>query len=219
MKDLPFSFYEFLAVLMPGFIFSMAGIFLFGPIPNLKEDNLLHGLFLVSLAYVVGQVIGQFSVWVTEAIAKRILGEPALVLLRKQNGNCFLRCLFKQYYQPLREKSCNTYQQLIKATSDQDLLDATHGPVFARARMDDAENQRLNHWSRLFGFSRNMAFGSFCLAIALVPVAYFSERTELYTWSGLSLFIGFVMLYRYLRFLRTFNVDLIQWFVEQGKLL
>lgn len=217
MKDLPLSFYEFLAILVPGFLLTMFTVISHGQFPNLNLDNTMHSLFLLAAAYIVGQIVGQTSLWTIERWTKWFLGEPALVLLGRYKGNCITRFFFPGYFESLHEESIKIYKSYLGAKDDDEMLKLTYTTIFTEARLESGQGERLNHWSRLLGFSRNICLVA--LLIAAHQIYNFCVdgiNNDLY--AGLAgLFVTLIMYYRYVRFFRTFNVDLIQWYVRRGK--
>lgn len=212
MKELPFTLYEFAAILIPGFILAMLFRIYSGPLLGLDLGNAIHGSFLLCMSYVLGQIIAQFAILTFDKFAKQFLGEPALIFLGEKKPKNWQNFLLKSYFSSLSEKDAAEYIAIANIGSPKEIMAVTYGKVFTLARFDETQFARLEHFSRLYGFSRNISFGAMVVFLFSLYQSLVLKEEGLAIHCVLAFVVFVTMFYRYLQFFKMYTTDLINWY-------
>ena len=215
MKDLPFSVYDFFAYLASGFIALLIGAYAFdfAALPA-NDASSVELLAWVIAAYVTGHVVAHLSGGVIE---------NALVRRRIGNDGAFFACslgwrrrLFGGYLEPLPERVID--RVLIRSSMKPDASLFFH--CWSAAKNNPVAFGRMNTFLNLYGFARNVAmscaFGILMLAGgALLPFIAGGAPNTRKQWLILPVaIVGMVMLYRYLKFLRLYALEVYVTYAE-----
>jgi len=214
MKDLPFSFYEFLAVLMPGFVLTVTLLYLLGPMPHVSGNEILPILYVLCVSYLSGQVLAQASLTLIEFPTRKLLGEPALIILGQTKRPRVRKLLFPFYFDLIHPSQSDSYLQLIGSRKREEILTRTYQLALTRARAQSDIRAQLDRWNRMSAFSRNMMMAALVIAFTAVWQWHSRQSPTLFIAGWATLF-GATLYYRYLRFFRIYSLELIHWFSEQ----
>jgi hypothetical protein len=192
------------------------------------------------MAYILGHLVSVPADWLLEeGLVKRVLGRPTDMLVRPLNqipNPCpsrsdpsWWQASIAIYWQPL---SCRLQTEIRKKASSE-AGEELFFKGYAAARKDEYARDRMLIFSRLYIFSRNMAFAFFLAAIGvlLTPLCKgLSERIlknptaaevaaalpiyerfpwlpNRYTLAVIFFVLGLVLLYRYLFFFRLYSIE------------
>jgi len=211
MEKIPFTSYDFWAYLS-------AGVMLLFALDQAAATHLLaQGTWTVAqivlaviTAYVVGQLVASTSSWLFERVlVGRLLGYPRKTLFGNPKYLPKLARFFPGYFIPLPEETQKAI--LVKALKHgvADSGEALFWPAHAYGRATPALATRLDNFLNQYGFCRNMAL----VALIDSAILYWSYMQpqgpqEHLLWARISLFIGFGMTLRYLKFFRLYAVEL-----------
>lgn len=209
-QKIPFTTYDFWAYLSSGFLF----LFAVDQVTDFKflmRENwtVVQGVIVVSVAYVVGQLIASASSTIFEKIlVGRCLGYPRDILFGKFVAWSWVRSLMPSYFSPLpglTQKS--VLEKGLKVGVDKP-GEALFWPAHVYGRSTPAVAARLDNFLNLYGFCRNVALVGF-LDAAIFYWAYMqpSGSSEHLFWARCALVIGFGMTFRYLKFYRHFSIE------------
>ncbi len=220
MDKLPFTAYDFFAYLSSGFIVLVAITAAFIGYEPLKESQgfILAGLFIVA-AYVTGHLVANISSDVIERrLVRERLGMPTDHLLGHKKGGLG-PTLFPGFYSSL---PTGTQQRVVARAATRRFTGKGEELFFhchAVMKGDMVVQARLNTFLNLYGFCRNMTLalavgaGALCIGVALGSVDTGPDVGP--GWWIVAALLGSVgMLYRYLKFLRQFAVELFTSYAE-----
>lgn len=217
MEKLPFTSFDFWGYLAAGFLLLCAvdAAAAFGVLAR-KEWTFVEGILAISVAYVVGHVIASISSFVLERVlVGKVLGWPNANLFGRSNAPGWLKQLLGFYYGALPAETQ-------KAVLDKAVQSGVSAPgealfwlAFAKARSSDRTMGRLNDFLNQYSFCRNVAMVAFIDAAILYWSYLQPKGPEAHIWwTRLALFIGLVLLLRYLKFLRHYSLELLTAFAH-----
>lgn len=217
MEKLPFTSFDFWGYLAAGFLLLCAvdAAVAFGAMGR-KEWTFVEGILAISVAYVVGHVIASISSFVLERVlVGKLLGWPNANLFGRSPAPTWLKRLLGFYYGALPAETQ-------KAVLDKAALSGVPAPgealfwlAFAKARSSDRTMGRLNDFLNQYSFCRNVAMVAFIDAAILYWSYLQPQGPESHIWwARLALFIGVVLLLRYLKFLRHYSLELLTAFAH-----
>lgn len=220
MDRLPFTVYDFFAYLSSGFVVLASITAAFVGYEPLKESPgfLLAVLFVVA-AYVTGHIVANVSGDLIERrLVRKRLGMPTEHLLGSETTGVRPK-LFPGFYSSLPSA---TQQRVFERAAERGFAGTGEALFFhchALMKSDDAVQARLNTFLNLYGFCRNMTMALVIAAGTLgIGVAVGSADTGPDIgpgwWIVAALLAGVGMLYRYLKFLRQYGVELFTSYAE-----
>lgn len=210
-KNFPFTSYDFWAVLSAGFLLLVVVDYVIGSNLLMRERwTVAQGAIAVSAAYAVGHLVAGLSYWLLEnGLVRKMLGAPSTVLFGQPPARPWLRALVPGYFvalPPNTQKAALTKGAEIGAAAPgEDLF----WPAFNHAKSVPAVMSRAQVFMNLYGFCRNTALVAFIDAgLLAVSHWWFGGPSENLTWALVAFIGGIGMTYRYLRFYRTYAVEL-----------
>lgn len=217
MKDMPFEKYEFLAILPPGFLLLSVNYIHFNLKTIFHSENVVHITSLILIAYVIGQMVAEFSLYTIEKYTKVVLGDPAHILADKCKDNIKIPFLSSNYQKPFKSRMKDLYldRLLTERVKDEELSGWVYENVLSAAKNDSNPliDSKLQGWVRLFGFARNCTMAISIQSIIFV-ITYFITKSQHNLWLALIAFFVSIILYlRYLRFFKTYSIELISWYL------
>lgn len=222
MDKLPFTVYDFFAYLSSGFVVLVSITASFVGYEPLKEAPgfILAVLFVVA-AYVTGHIVANVSGDLIERrLVRERLGMPTEHLLGSEAAG-IRRKLFPGFYSSLPSA---TQQRVFERAAGRGFAGEGEALFFhchALMKREDVVQARLNTFLNLYGFCRNMTMALVIAAVSLgVGVAVGSADTGPDVGAGWWILAALVaalgMLYRYLKFLRQYGVELFTSYAEAG---
>ena len=222
----PFTDYDFYAYLTAGLIVLFALDYGFGGNLIVSRENwpFIHVVFVIAMAYLVGQIIaGTASIVLEHWIARRILRPPIAVMMGLGKMRCveaFIgRWLIGRYYEPESENRRSIIlkkvaKKLGKRSEDIDDPEDVFQVAFpvARAIRDSAD--RMDNFRNLYGFSRNSAFAGLISAGAFVYRAVVTDENGLYWWVLVIILLSFGMYVRFLKFYAAYSAEVLRTFAS-----
>lgn len=213
---IPFSVYDFFGYLACGFFFLGAVEYAFDGNWLLLGKDLNKGqtLFWSMVTYIIGQVIAHFSSRLLEKQWLRgRLGNPEKTLwgVSDNVSSCWKK-LFPDYYKAYSEAFKKAL--VAKATGKVDVTD--HRELFrhchASVKNQKTTGERLTIFLTQYGFARNMALAMFLSSGVLLLGAFYTEDAigSKVCWAGTALFVGFVLLARYVKFYLIYTKEVFE---------
>ena len=220
MDKLPFTVYDFFAYLSAGFIVLVSITAAFVGYEALQESpGFIVAVLFVIAAYVIGHVVANLSGDLIERrLVRKRLGMPTEHLLGPGTTGVGPR-LFPGFYSSLPS---DTQRRVFTRAAERGFAGKGEALFFhchAVMKNDDAVQARLNTFLNLYGFCRNMTMSLIVAAGVLgVGVAVGSADTGPDIGPGWWILAALVaavgMLYRYLKFLRQYGVELFTSYAE-----
>ncbi len=211
MDRIPFSSYDFWGYLSAGFLLLFALDHVAGTDLLMRNSwTIVQGIIAVSAAYIVGHLVaGMSSVIFERFLTGQLLGYPRNVLFGDAKAWKCVRRLSPSYFQALPT-------ELRKAALDKGQALGVSRPgealfwlAYQHARAMPAVIARLTDFLNLYGFCRNIALVAFIDATVLAwSYQWGSGTKEDAYWALAALIIGIGMIFRYLKFLRLYAVEL-----------
>lgn len=221
MDKLPFTVYDFFGYLAAGFVLLIAVVAAFvGYKPILHTPNVLVGLLLIVLAYVVGHVVANLAGDIIERrIVRNRLGLPTAILIGSRILPSAAARLLPGYATPLPETQ---RKRILERAASNGVTDQAEGLFFhchAVMKSDAVVQGRLSTFLNLYGFCRNMTVSLILSAAALaIGIALGSAHTGPDVppgwWLAAALVAAVGLCYRYLKFLRQYAVELLTSYAE-----
>jgi hypothetical protein len=215
MKDLPFTFFEFLAILLPGFLFVVFQMHYLQVDLAIPSSEVIGVSFLVGVAYITGQILNELSLWIFEnLLVKKVIGTPVDFLLKKREAGWAQKLLFPRYSVPLDDNLIKKLKIKAGEAVWKNITPWIYETLWIEARSDDSLSSRLKDWSRLFSFSRTLAFTNLIVTFQMIFELILIDSSKPYAFLVLILspFVGWIMFYKYLRFYRNFSQELCSWY-------
>lgn len=222
MSRIPFGVYDFFGYLSSGFLVLAALDLVFTGGSVLKSDmQLLPGLFWLVVAYVTGHIVANISsLFLERLLVQRGLGRPYQVLLADRSHKKRAR-LFPGYSEPLPRATVDR----VLEKSGQRAGITQPGPglffhCFAFVRGDEDARGRLDSFLSLYGFSRNVATASVIAVLVVAADLISMESVEValrsveFRWAVAAAVAAVGLLYRYLKFLRLYSVEVFVRYAE-----
>lgn len=245
-----FTEFDIFAYLIVGLVLLAACDVIFGSRLIFRQDwGFGLGTMVAVLAYVLGHLVSVPADWLLEeGLAKHAFGRPSdnLVLPVSQipkpcpatSDPGFWRSTVFGYGLPL---TCEL-QAKVREKAPAETGDALFYKAYVVARSDPSAAGRMLIFSRLYIFSRNMAFAAFLAAVMVLATpacrqffrppdqARTLEETatalpihQTFRWlpapwvlSSILFVTGLVLLHRYLMFYRLFSVEVFTAFASSG---
>ena len=208
-KLIPFSDYDYFGYLSCGSIAVAVVDFLHGgKLLEREKIGAPEGIFLVFVAYILGQLLAGPSQWFLErTVVDRWLRRPSVILFREPRRSLG-RLLFPGYFAPLPK----SVQQRIRAKAKANGVHETGEPLFveafSRVKGSEASLARLDTFRNLYGFCRNVSFTCLIAAITIsIWVQAYGDRAKL-EWAAAALVVSVGMFYRYLKFFQQYSREL-----------
>ena len=212
---IPLSVYDFFGYLASGFILLLSVNIAFSQDWLFKSDqNLVMGLSLIFVAYIIGHAVAHLS-WaiLEEWFVRKVLHSPEETLFIDEYQSRWKR-IFPCFYKPLPSETQKiVFEKTKKAnisSPGQGLFFHCH-PIVMR---DSAARERLSSFLNLYGFSRNLVLAGFLSSLILL-IGSFRDiwskprvfHPDTLGWSLVSIVIAVVMFYRYLKFFRLYTIE------------
>ena len=209
-QKIPFTSYDFWAYLSCGFMFlfavdQAAGTLVFGR----ESWTVVNGVLLFAAAYAVGQLLASIaSLLLERCLVGQFLGYPRELLLAERRHRRWLQFVLPEYCRPLPAKIRQRIQDKADAggvgTRSEDIFWAAH----SAARSAASTAGRLDNFLNLYGFCRNCAMVGLANGVLLYWSYWQPEGPPAHLlWARLSLVLGIGMTFRYLKFFRTFCIE------------
>ena len=224
----PFTDYDFYAYLTAGMIvlFSLDYGINSGEIMLREKWPFMHSVFVIAVAYLVGQIVaGLASVILEHWVVRRILRPPVAVMMglgKTRFGEAFIRWCVGRYYEPesenrrsiILEKVAKKLRTKPEAIDDPEDVFQVAFPV-ARAVRDSAE--RMDEFRKLYGFSRNVALSGLIGAAALVYRAAVTGEHTLYWWAIIVVVLSISMCGRFLKFYAAYGAEVLRTYASSSE--
>ena len=225
----PFTDYDFYAYLTAGMIvlFSLDYGINSGEIMLREKWPFMHSVFVIAMAYLVGQIVaGLASVILEHWVVRRILRPPVAVMMKlgkARFGEAFIgRWIIGRYYEPesenrrsiILEKVAKKLGKRKEEINDPEDVFQVAFPV-ARAVRDSAE--RMDEFRKLYGFSRNVALSGLIGAAALVYRAAVTDENTLYWWAVIVVVLSISMFGRFLKFYAAYGAEVLRTYASSSE--
>jgi len=226
-KLLRFSDYDVFAYLASGFA-ALTGwdlLFATGYVIG-AQWSVSTGILTIVAAYVIGQIIASPAAWLIERqLVRRALGHPASVLMRTEPLSGWRKwasnIALSEYYRPLETTIADSLRAFM-TTKGISSSEGLFWQAFPVAKLSPMATIRMDAFLRLYGFCRNMAFVAFTTGLGLAAKLALHWRSTgwddhadvMAMYSSVSLLVAVGMLYRYLKFHRLFNVEVLVTFAN-----
>ncbi len=218
MDRIPFSVYDFFGYLAPGFLLLAAIDFLWLEGVLLHSDpGVILGLFLVTVAYIVGHILAGPSAWLLERIiVGKMLAMPNIHLFNDGSeasdeseasdaSKAWWSKLFSHYFTPLPKVTQAKIKKKAKVEGITDTGEALFLHAFAKVKADAETMARLNIFLYLYGFSRNISFTLLLVSLLIAVGSLMSGTWDMIPWASGALVGSVAMFYRYLKFFREYS--------------
>ena len=211
MNRIPFDPYDFFGYLASGLLVVVGMDRVFGFPQIIGEDlKTVDMALLLLVVYIAGQLVATpAKALLEDFVVEKLLGRPNVNLFRKKRP-WIRRLLFPGFYRPLPE----AIRVKVLAKAEGEGVSGTGEGLFLHVRYDarmvgnEKLMARLDGFLNKYGFSRNLAFTSGLVAVALLTKYRFTPDPEFlrYGWTAL---VGAVLLfYRYLKFFRQYSYEM-----------
>lgn len=222
----PFTDYDFYAYLASGFlsIFFLDLFFNNSAILLFENWNFIQIALVVSIAYILGQIIATPSSMVLEHfVANFLLVHPKIIQLGSKKPNMlegFLgKFLIGRYYGPLPE---STRDSILKnATQVSSKADLAKNPeaifqiAYSLARKNTDACVRMDDFRNQYGFARNIAFVFLSALIVLVVQNWNQGIFPACTTPFVLLLLAFIGTFiRFLKFYAAFTAEVLRTFAH-----
>lgn len=218
------SDYDIFAYLPQG-LFALAAVdYIAGTKFVLGVDwDVADGLLTLITAYVAGHLVAApASKLIERWIVRKMMDQPAEVLLAKKTRGWLSGFLFADYYTPLAEP---VREDVLKKMGDIDPETADGEDLFWRAyptvKQDQATVARLSGFLNLYGFSRNLCFvaGATSLALAVQNgwstwIMSVNVDGERWVVAACLVVVSYLLFQRYLKFHRLYSVEVFTTFAK-----
>jgi hypothetical protein len=204
MKELPFDPYDIFGYISSGVLFIVGMEQVLGFPQIVGQDLKIVDLAVLILAvYVAGHLM---------ATPAKALFEDVLVghILSRPNVNLFRdkapwlgRLLFPGYYKAFPQK---TRERMVRDESGEDLFFRVR--YSSKIKDDEKIMAKLNGWTNKYGFTRNLAFTSLLVGIALIVKQQSPGEEDLTKYGITGVVVGVLLFYRYLKFYRQYSYDM-----------
>jgi hypothetical protein len=230
-KLLRLSDYDIFAYLVPGLVVLGMWDIVFGT--NLVTDaewTVAHTGFVIVLGYVIGHVVAAVSTPVLDRFIVRGLVGPPMKLLMQRTRDARLsiwrRWLFGGYMDPL---PASVQDRVIQraglsahdVVTDLEASEALFFQAWPVIKREPIPYSRMDSFLRLYGFCRSLSVVSLLCALGLFYVwvqhpAGAKVTTGLGWWIVLAFILSITMFKRYLRFFRSYGVEVLSTFAESS---
>jgi hypothetical protein len=217
---LPFTVYDFFAYLSAGFLLLVGITTAFiglGPLET--TPDLIVGILLIVLAYVVGQVVGNVSGFLLEGLlVKEGIGEPSEILFAEEDGTWRSR-LFPGYTKPLPE----AIRDRARRRMQREEIGTAAGLAllihcYSHVKKEAVPQARLTIFQNLYGFCRNCSLALLLVAACLIAgMIHGTAETGIVApgwWVAAALTCAVGLFYRYLKFFRHYAFEVFSSYAE-----
>ena len=224
----PFTDYDFYAYLTSGLIvlFSLDFGLNDGAIVLREKWPFIQIVFLIAIAYIIGQIVAGFSSVIFEHwFARRCLRPPTSVMMnfgKRPWGEQFIgKWIVGRDYEPISENRRAVILALVakklskepnEITDPEDVFQVAF-PV-ARSAADTA--QRMDDFRKLYGFSRNIVLSGIIGSIAMAYRAFSTGQTDFYWWALVVFVLSLAMLGRFLKFYVAYTAEVLRTYASTG---
>lgn len=220
----PFTDYDFYAYLTAGVLLIAATDYsIFGSTLIQKTDwPVVHIIFWIAMAYVVGQITASPSAIILEQwLARDLLRSPASMLLGLQNErtreHIIRSLLVGRIYGPLPEpirKNILAYSKTKLGLAEEEEIEpeAVFQLAYPTARSVPDAAARMDQFRNLYGFCRNVSFVAFVAAVLLCVHGYLFSSKEGYSLTAASLIVAVGMFGRFIKFYTEFSAEVMRTF-------
>lgn len=209
MNRIPFSVYDFFGYLASGFVLiaaadrSLGRGWLLG-----RSLDLVSGILLVAIAYVLGHVVASLSSFLLEwKVTRERLGPPEATLFGGETGTWRAR-LLPGYYRPLPE---TTRERVLEKAREKAGIGEPNRALFLHChslvKREQMVLERLNSFLNLYGFCRNVSAAS----VLAVPVLLAGGA---WWWALVAAVVAVAMFQRYLKFFRHYTAEVFVSYAE-----
>lgn len=212
MKDFPFDPYDFFGYLATGLLILFGLQQLIG-IPEIAGRDLktLDLTVITLAAYVIGQITATPAKTLLEDIlVSQFLRSPSVNLMQKSRSVMW-GILFPGYFSPL---PVTVQDKILAKAGNEGLAEMTGEDLFLHIRFrdyirtDDKLMARLGGFLNKYGFSRNLSFACLTAGVAILIVKPFNIDDPILRYAMLSITIGVLLFYRFLKFYRQYSYEL-----------
>ena len=216
MDKVPFSAYDFFAYLSSGAVLVTAGDYIWNlKLLSQREISSALAVVLIIVAYVIGQIVAQFSSLAFEQfIVHRVLKRPIALLLGGQARWKAFKWVFPNYHRPLPDNTQRRVHMQLSARQFPADGEALFLHVYSIVAADGRLQSRLDGFRNQYGFARNMAFAFLLSAGAICTEHWYGEHAVALRWALLCAFAGLSLFYRYLKFFRQYSYELLLRYAE-----
>jgi hypothetical protein len=211
MNNIPFDPYDFFGYLASGLLL-VVGMNLTLGFPRVLGQDLkvVDSALLLLAVYVVGQLIATpAKALLEDGLVDRILGRPSINLLREKKP--FVRsALFPGYYKPLPEQ----IRKKILARAATEHISTPGEALFLHVRYapevlnNEKLMAKLGSFINKYGFTRNLAFTSLTVGIALLVRTHSTPDPNVRKYALTAFAAAVLLFYRYLKFFRQYSYEM-----------
>lgn len=217
----PFTDYDFYAYLASGgILLAVLDIALNGS-KILAVSNWGFGQIALAVAgaYVLGHIIAMFAQTSLEtSLIGKFFAKPMdiqLGITKPRLREKLLGQLVGRYYRPMNEVSCQRSLEKAAARLNCETSAITEGEdVFLLGFKDSFSDEKLRHridgFRNQYGFCRNIAFVALVASALFSWVGYITTSQMHWIFAGISLIIFLAMFVRFIKFLATFQAEVIR---------
>jgi len=211
MDRVPFDPYDFFGYLASGLLVLVGMQLVFGFPQVLGHEMRLFDSALVLLSvYVAGQLVATpAKALLEDLIVGKLLRRPSVNLFETKKPP-IRGFLFPGFYKPLPEP----IRKRILDRGSGDGITSTGEELFLRVRYkpETLENEslmkKLDAFISKYGFSRNLAFTSVVVGVALLLKSFLTGDNGEVKFAATALISGILLFYRYLKFFRQYSYEL-----------
>jgi len=218
----PFTDYDFYGYLACGLVVLFAFDYFQTGGQYLIHDHwsFIQGALIVSLAYVVGQIVAMPSSIILEhGFARGLLRPPAAVLMSNKPTmleGFISRFLVGPYYSPFPEGTRTKI--LVNAETDTGLqhhqllanTEEIFTPAYNAARKIEDSRKRMDDFRNQYGFNRNMCFSGLIATALLFIRAWEGADKNAWGLAVMALILSLGMLIRFLKFYTCFAREVLR---------
>lgn len=222
MIKIPFTVFDFFGYLAHGFIIIIAVDYaFFGNILIRSDITIIFGIYLILIAYVIGQIVANISAYIYERyLVNKLLGAPEIILLRK-NKIKGMKKLFPGYYDSIPQQISSMILKKAKAKAGIDSPGkALFLHCFYSVKSDPVTLERLHAFLNLYGFCRNISMASliviFILLFKMIMNMFRCIENDFSSimWLCFAFLTAIGMFYRYLKFYRIYANEVYNSYLE-----
>jgi hypothetical protein len=211
MDRIPFDPYDFFGYLASGVLVLVGMQLVFGFPQLLGHELRLFDSALVLLGvYVGGQLVATpAKAFLEDLVVGKVLRRPSVNLFESTKPPV-RGFIFPGFYKPLP----GSIRKRIIDRAASDGISPTGEELFlgVRYKAETLENEslmrKLDTFISKYGFSRNLAFTSMLVSVALFLKSLLSGDHDLAKYAVTSFIAGILLFYRYLKFFRQYSYEL-----------
>jgi len=215
-----FSFYDFVAHFIPGLLLIGAVTVVFltpANVSQLLRDaeayKYVFSVVMVLLSYGLGHVISQLAgVLIEGVLVRRLIGYQSEHLFADgTKARWLFRDYKRSYSEDFRTRFLDIYEKTFETgfAHDDTFMNCFH---YVKEKSERTLT-RLNTFIAVYDFSRNMAMALLILSLSTLTKGMMSCNRFLLCGSPALLVLGFLFLYRYLKYFRHYADEVFRSFV------